>query len=97
MIYITYMLFTSAFTPNDASQGALGIFIIFITGPMFLIAALWMVITLITAVKLGRHLKRAQRVVNYKERFASLPTEALTTTLDPGHWTRRLVMPWSKC
>ena len=83
LIIATYWAFTSAFTSHQ-SQGPLAIFIIIYTGPMFLIAALWMVITSITAVMLGRHLKRAQRFVNYKERFASLPTEALTTTLESG-------------
>jgi hypothetical protein len=83
LIVGTYLIVTMAFT-SDATQGPLAIFIIFITGPLFGLAALWTVVTLITAVKLGRYLKRVERVTQYRERFNSLPTEALTATLESG-------------
>jgi FtsH-binding integral membrane protein len=53
MVYVTDLAFRST-----AEQGPLAIFI---TGPMFVMSAFWTVITMITALKLSRYLKKPQR------------------------------------
>jgi hypothetical protein len=47
-----------AVTMQAAGSGPTGGTAIFVTGPVFIMASLWAAVTLITAIKLGLHLKK---------------------------------------